>query len=145
MKSIHDFVFCDGTFSPQTIWFLVLSGTSARDRAALRRLQRLASSSPHMLLAPHSGAMCELRQRIAEQTFPTMERPAAMMRTKYVTVAWLLSFMNRYPWQLLNSSRIDTPISVPAMTISGWRTPAEIQLSRYCLTRRSSKNLSRHD
>lgn len=145
MKSIYDFVFCEGTFSPQTIWFQVLAGTSRRDRAALGQLRRLASSSPHTLLARHSADLSDLRTRIAEQSFPKMGRPAAMMRMKYVTVAWLVSFMKRNPWQLLNSSRIDTPLTIPAMTISGWRTPAEIQLRRSCLSRKTSKNLSRHD
>lgn len=145
MKSLFDFVFCKGTFSPQTIWFSVRVGTSRRDRAAFRQLAQLASSSPSILLAQHTPQMAEVKEAIARATFPTIERPVAIMRQRIVDVAWLVAFMRHCPWALLNSTRIDKPVTINALTLSGWVTPAQYQLRRTCLTRGSKKNLSRHD
>lgn len=136
MKKLFDFVYCPGTFSPQTIWYQVAVGTSQRDRAALAKLRRIASQSPSILLAQHDALLARVRGIIASATFPGCAHPAAIMRVKYIDVQALTRFVSSAPLALLNSSRIDTPVSMPAMVLSGWHTPASILLSR----RRARRN-----
>lgn len=130
MKKLFDFVYSPGTFSPQTIWYRVAVGTSQRDRAALARLRRVASQSPCILLAQHDAQLERVRGDIAAATFPAIPRPAAIMRVKHIGVQALARFVSSAPLALLNSSRIETPVSMPAMVLSGWRTPAAILQSR---------------
>lgn len=145
MKSVYDFLFCSGTLGLQNVWYRVYVGTSSREKAAFRHLSQVASFSPFMILARHDSAMMAFREQIARQLLPSIPYPSVLMRTKHVNVRWLVSFLRRNPAALLNSKRIDTPIDVPALLMSGWKSSAEIQLRKSsCLSRTSSKNLSRH-
>lgn len=130
MKRLFDFTYCRGVYTPQHVWYRVLVGTSSRDRAALRRLSRLASSNPAVFLAPHCSQVEAFRLSLAAAVLPGIPRPGALMRVAHVHVSWLASFVRRCPLALLNSERISTPVTVPAMVLSGWRSSASILVDR---------------
>lgn len=135
MKRLFDFTYCRGVYTPQHVWFRVRVGTSARDRAALRRLSRLASSNPAVFLARHCTQVEAFRLSLAAAILPGIQRPGALMRVAHVDVSWLASFIRRYPLALLNSTRISTPVTVPAMVLSGWRSSASILVDRAAIRR----------
>ena len=130
MKRIYDFCYCKGAFSPSVVWYLVHVGTSDRDAAALRQLKRLASNSPEILLSRHTDAMVDLREIFARSIFPGVPRPVCLLRTKAIQITALARFVRRHPLALLNSSKVDTPITCNDITLSGWKSPAEIVMSR---------------
>lgn len=130
MKRIYDFCYCQGEFSPTVVWYLVKVGTSGRDAAALRQLCRLASQSPHIMLAHHDASMADLREAFARAIFPGVPRPVCLLRTKSIEVVALARFVRHYPLALLNSARVDTPVTCNDLMLSGWKTPADIVMSR---------------
>lgn len=148
MKKIYDFVYCDGVFNSAVVWYRVKVGASARDRAALRQLAELAALQPSsVLLAEHSAQVEGVRLSLAAAAMPAVPFPQAIMRTKYINVRELAARVRRYPLPLLNSSRVETPVDVPALILSGWHTPSSLML---CRRLKSSaipshvKNLSHH-
>ena len=135
MKRLFDFTYCRGVYTPQHVWYRVLVGTSSRDRAALRRLSRLASSNPAVFFAPHCSLVESFRLSLADAVLPGIPRPGVLMRVAHVHVSWLASFVHRYPLALLNSERISTPVTVPAMVLSGWCSSASILVDRAAIRR----------
>lgn len=142
MKRLFDFTYCRGVYTPQHVWYRVLVGTSARDRAALRRLSRLASSNPTVFLAQHCAQVEAFRLSLAAAVLPGIPSPGALMRVAHVDVSWLASFVRRFPIALLNSARISTPVTVPAMILSGWRTSASILIDRAAIRRSPALRLT---
>lgn len=136
MKRIYDFVVCPGRFGPQTIWYRVSVGASDRERAALARLRRFASSSPAVFLALHDAQVESVRCSLARASFPAMPRPEALMRVKHVGVLSMVRCLRSVPLALLNSERISTPVTLPAMLLAGWCSEADVLIAR---RRRSSR------
>ena len=155
MKRIYDFCYCLGAFTPEHVWYSVRVGVSDVDQRAHRFVLSLTAGSPSYLYAPHTPQMAALKESIAlgmvRQPSTATERYTLLLRQKYVDVIWLARFLKHYPAALLNSQRIDTPITEIEVELSHIATRAAI-VQRKSKARRNLvsqslyvKNLSNHE
>lgn len=109
MKTIFDFVYCDGVLSPSTVFYQVRVGKSARDRAAASFVRSLSKCQDYLWIV-HDGPAQSFIDQCAASLFPGAEIHHALriLRRRVVEVSWLASFLKKYPPCLLNSQRIDT-------------------------------------
>lgn len=107
MKTIFDFVYCQGDFSPLVVWYQVRVGISKRDQSARKYVEYLSHRSGDMLFCKHSPVMVRLRDSFARQLADT--RPTAckfsalLLRQLTIDVRSLATFLRKCPAALLNS------------------------------------------
>lgn len=134
MKQLHDFVFCNGAFQPECVFYLVRVGNSAVERRAHEWLKQLTQDKPCYLYAIHSQEMVNFKENIAASIFnrpsSPIVRPALLLRQKVVEVLWLARFLRHNPPELLNSTRIHTPVDYNLLTLSGMIDAADYQLRK---------------
>lgn len=107
MKTIHDFIYCDGIITTQTVFYLVKVGTSRADRYALQYVAK-AARSPDFFFKVHSTSTMEFIEKCASSIYTTVDvhRAVALLRRQVVEVTWLASFLRKNPPELLNSLKI---------------------------------------
>lgn len=89
MKTKYVFIHCEKEITTETAIYTVYIGTSAKDRAALQKLE-LLSSNPDFFFKPYSLDVCNYLQRVHESlsTKPWFVDDVPPRRT--VTVSQLL-------------------------------------------------------
>lgn len=109
MKTLFDFIYCDGMPSPATVFYLVSVGISRRDKAAFSFVRRAANTN-NFFFTRHDNLTQSFINRCANSIFSGADehKAAAYLRRKLVPVTWLASFLRQNPPALLNSLRIDT-------------------------------------
>lgn len=152
MKRVLDFFYCPGTFTPDVVWYQVLCGRAQRDLQARRLLIKMIAGNRAFFLADHSQDLANFRENLASQVFPMCHRATSMLRTSSIHITQLVAFLKKAPACLLNSKRVDTPVTPSQMILAGYRSSAEIQRERQKSLRDSRKhanplnvkNLSKH-
>lgn len=130
MKRVLDFFYCPGTFTANVVWYQVHCGRALADQRARRRLAAIVRGNRAFFLADHSEEMCSFRAHMAAQALPMCSRPVALLRSKQIGIVQLVRFLTHCPAALLNSAKIDTPVKPAALILAGYRSSAEIVMSR---------------
>ncbi len=100
----YDFAFCDGTLTPNVVWFIVKVGTSLRDRAALRFLRGITSASSRFFFTLHSLEVANFKSAVAASFGYSS---TLLLRQRVVSITWLVAFLRRTPACLLNSMQYE--------------------------------------
>lgn len=141
MKQLHDFVFCDGAFHADVVFYLVRVGNSVMERRAHNWLKQLTQAKPCYLYTIHTQEMVNFKEKVAASVFnrpscPIM-RPALLLRQTVVDVLWLARFLRHNPPELLNSTRINTPVDYNILTMSGLIDAADYQMRKTSARKKS--------
>lgn len=154
MKTIFDFVYCQGDFSPLVVWYQVRVGISKRDQSARRFIECLSRCSGDMLFCKHSPVMVSLKDSFARQLADA--RPAAnrystlLLRQITIEVRSLASFLRKCPAALLNSPSLPDVSCLAHALLAGITSEAKDCSRRAKHGLKSSrqslhvKNLSKH-
>lgn len=154
MKTIFDFVYCQGDFSPLVVWYLVRVGISKRDQMARKFIEDIARCSPDFLFAKHDRTMVLLRESFAQHlaiSMPVAHRCSSLLlRQITVEVRSLASFLRKCPAALLNSPSLPDVSCLAHALLAGITSEAKecsrrakhgVKASRQSL---HVKNLSKH-
>ena len=112
MKTIHDFIFCDGVLTPQTVFYLVKVGSSSADRHAFSYVAKLARA-PDFYFKKHTAETTQFLEKCAASVFSVSDIATSikLQRRVVVDIAWLASFLRKNPPALLNSLKIAPPVN----------------------------------
>lgn len=106
MKTLFDFIFCDGKLTRDVVFYQVRVGTSEKDKNAQAFITSQASGS-NFYWHLHSTESMTFIEKCAASLF-NVDIPERLLRRKIVEVTWLARFLKKFPASLLNSQKIDT-------------------------------------
>ena len=101
MKKVFIFAYCDSVVTTATVWYHVLVGESAKDKAAYQQIMSMSAKSTNYFFAKNSLQVAKFIEAIAKSlSVPRVD----LLRHQFVNVGKLLSFLRNCPPTLLNSS-----------------------------------------
>lgn len=106
MKTLFDFIFCDGKLTRDVVFYQVRVGSSEKDKNAQAFIASQTSSSNYYWHL-HSTESMTFIEKCAASLF-NVDIPERLLRRKIVEVTWLARFLKKFPPSLLNSQKIDT-------------------------------------
>lgn len=109
MKRLYDFIFCPGTLRPDIVFYTLTAGKSERDRRALAWLQTFVSHNTDFFLSLHTAASAEFIYNCKKSLFPGYCDTMCPARTAIISISQIVSFLKKYPAQLLNSANETCP------------------------------------
>lgn len=110
MKTIYNFMYCDGVLTSQTVHYVVMVGRSERELRAASFVSRLAktTASVYFHINDNDGAKFMELVRQSLKTDVLSRNSFNVMRCVVCNVVDLARFLRSAPMELLNSTCIES-------------------------------------